>query len=89
MSFEQGRDETNVRAVTPTTPAPNSAEPKNENELPLPPKSEPQTPKVEIDSETRERLDHVLQSDIGVSTLLNRLKQSISSARVPSASASE
>ena len=87
MSFENERDEAHLSAVTPTTPAPPSAGSHNENELPLPPKGGPQTPKTEIDGETRERLDHVLQSDIGVSTLLNRLKQSISSARVSNYSA--
>ena len=47
--------------------------------LPLRPSNEPR-PNLS-DTERRSRLDSVLQSDIGVSTLLNRLKQSVSSTR--------
>ncbi|KAK2758064.1 hypothetical protein FQN54_004471 [Arachnomyces sp. PD_36] len=40
-----------------------------------------QVPPPAVSSETAARLDEVLQSDVGISTLLNRLKQSIASAR--------
>ncbi|KAI1910774.1 Rho GTPase-activating protein [Ophidiomyces ophidiicola] len=50
-------------------------------EAPLP-QPEDETPQVAVvDTEEKEKLERVIQSDIGVSTLLNRLKQSISSAK--------
>lgn len=52
---------------------------KGNESLPLPPKNEPQS--NSLDTERKGRLDSVLQSDIGLNTLLNRLKQSISSTR--------
>lgn len=63
---------------------PNSSLARTENELPLPPKPTQDEPSSPLDAEARERMSTVLQSDIGISTLLNRLKQSISSARVRS-----
>ncbi|ERF76826.1 hypothetical protein EPUS_08006 [Endocarpon pusillum Z07020] len=65
-----------------------SSNPRNdEAPLPTPPASRAppavhDSPRTAFDtSELRERVDGVLQSDIGVITLLNRLKQSIASAR--------
>lgn len=52
---------------------------KGSDNLPAPPPNEP-LPNLS-DSERKSRLDGVLQSDIGVTTLLNRLKQSISSTK--------
>ncbi|KAL9108732.1 MAG: hypothetical protein Q9227_006528 [Pyrenula ochraceoflavens] len=51
-----------------------------ESPVPMPPPQEQAPPPVD-DEETRARLDKVMQSDIGIATLLNRLKQSIASAR--------
>lgn len=78
MSFDQGRD---TLDRVDSIPIPNSAS-LADNELPLPPKPEADGPSSPLDSEARERVSSVLQSDIGISTLLNRLKQSVSSARV-------
>lgn len=78
MSFDQGRD---TLDRVDSIPAPSSAS-HVDNELPLPPKPEADLPASPLDAEARERLSNVLQSDIGISTLLNRLKQSVSSARV-------
>ena len=82
MSLEQGR-ETLDRVNSLQEPT--SANSHTENELPLPPKPTQPTPSSPLDTEARERMQNVLQSDIGISTLLNRLKQSISSARVGTA----
>ena len=60
----------------------NSAPSRTENELPLPPKPTQDESSSPLDGDARDRMSTVLQSDIGISTLLNRLKQSISSARV-------
>jgi hypothetical protein len=81
MSFEEGRE---TLDRVDSAPVPNSAVSNVDNELPLPPKPGPNAPNASspLDSESRERMQHVMQSDIGISTLLNRLKQSISSARV-------
>ncbi|EFW18488.1 hypothetical protein D8B26_005261 [Coccidioides posadasii str. Silveira] len=49
---------------------------------PSPPDNEAEAPQaVSANQEEKEKLDRVILSDIGVVTLLNRLKQSISSAR--------
>lgn len=81
MSFEEGRE--NLDRVD-SLPVANSAASNVENELPLPPKPGPNVSGLpsSLDGESHERMQHVMQSDIGISTLLNRLKQSISSARV-------
>jgi hypothetical protein len=82
MSFEEGRE---TLDRVDSAPVPNSAVSNVDNELPLPPKPGPNAPNnaaSPLDAESRERMQHVMQSDIGISTLLNRLKQSISSARV-------
>lgn len=42
----------------------------------------PEQPTAPHDSQTQQRVHDVLHSDVGVSTLLNRLKASIASARV-------
>ena len=52
---------------------------KGNDNLPPPPSNEP-LPSLS-DPERKGRLDGVLQSDIGINTLLNRLKQSISSTK--------
>ena len=52
---------------------------KGNESLPVPPKNDPQTNLP--DTERKGRLDGILQSDIGINTLLTRLKQSISSTR--------
>ena len=76
MSFDEGRE------TLDTAAAPHSAN-SPDGEYSTPSKPQPQPPNITgpVDSETRERVQHVLHSDIGVSTLLNRLKQSISSSR--------
>ena len=79
MSFEQGRDTPNR---SESLLVPNPTTPHGDNELPVPPKPVPDVPSSPLDAEARERMSNVLQSDIGISTLLNRLKQTISSTRV-------
>lgn len=72
MSFDDSRG--------PSTVARTSADAaKGNDDLPPPPSKEP-VPNLS-DPERRGRLDGVLQSDIGINTLLNRLKQSISSTK--------
>ncbi|EXJ85592.1 hypothetical protein A1O1_05957 [Capronia coronata CBS 617.96] len=74
-------------AVEPTSPVEAPSDPRSpktpgENELPLPP-----VPSLmngadgAIGPAERERVQHVLSSDVGMTTLLGRLKQSISSTR--------
>lgn len=79
MSLEQARE---TAEEVDTVHMPDSAQSRTENELPLPPKPAQENPSSPLDAEARERMSNVLQSDIGISTLLNRLKQSISSAKV-------
>ncbi|RMZ85392.1 hypothetical protein DV737_g731, partial [Chaetothyriales sp. CBS 132003] len=84
MSFDPGDDETNLAVSTtapPPTAAPVALESTAEKDTPPTPSNELATATVEIDGETRERLEHVLQSDIGLTTLLQRLKSSVGSAR--------
>lgn len=72
MSFEDPRGpSTMVRTSTDLA--------KGNDNLPLPPSNEP-LPNLS-DAERKGRLDSVLQSDIGINTLLTRLKQSISSTK--------
>ncbi|EXJ92481.1 hypothetical protein A1O3_01033 [Capronia epimyces CBS 606.96] len=74
-------------AAEPTSPVDGLSDPRTpktprENELPLPPVPPlAGGPNEAFDSTDRERLQHVLSSDIGMTTLLGRLKQSISSTR--------
>ncbi|EXJ70140.1 uncharacterized protein A1O5_06207 [Cladophialophora psammophila CBS 110553] len=62
-------------------PRPMTPNPPQQNELPLPPVPSTDVQREELDPASRERVQLVLSSDIGMSTLLNRLKQSISSTR--------
>ena len=72
MSFDDSRGlSTMARTSTDIT--------KGNDSLPAPPSNEPTSGLS--DPDRRGRLDGVLQSDIGINTLLNRLKQSISSTR--------
>ncbi|RMZ82206.1 hypothetical protein DV738_g1826, partial [Chaetothyriales sp. CBS 135597] len=82
MSVETGGEEANLAlsTTTPTRTAPVAFE-SSVNETGPTSSYEQPTAKAEVDSETRERLQHVLYSDIGVTTLLQRLKSSIGSAR--------
>lgn len=79
MSLQQARE---TAEEVDSFPGLNSAKSRPENELPLPPKPTQDVPSSPLDAEARDRMSNVLQSDIGITTLLNRLKQSISSARV-------
>jgi hypothetical protein len=72
MSFDDSRGPS-IMERTPTDIA------KDNDSLPPPPSSEP-LPNVS-DTERKGQLDGVLQSDIGIRTLLTRLKQSISSTK--------
>jgi Rho GTPase-activating protein RGD1 len=82
MSLDQSRNNDNLDM--PSSPvAPNSAsdrDSRGEHEAPLPPPPA-DVKSTQLTGEARERLEHVLGSDIGINTLLNRLKQSVSSAR--------
>ncbi|KIY00018.1 uncharacterized protein Z520_04656 [Fonsecaea multimorphosa CBS 102226] len=62
-------------------PPPATPKPSRENEPPLPPVPAGQGAGEELDSASRERVQHVLSSDIGMGTLLQRLKQSIGSTK--------
>ena len=82
MSFDQGRESLD----TPSSPVVSNRHSGNENDLPQAPQSHldtrpPESKGEPLSAEVRERLEHVLNSDIGLTTLLNRLKQSLSSAR--------
>lgn len=86
MSFEQGREPLEGRSSPVPSNSGTDRGSRHENDLPQPP--QPQTdpvqapPKSEpLSPESREKLQQVLSSDIGLTTLLNRLKQSLSSAR--------
>ncbi|RMZ90628.1 hypothetical protein DV736_g2142, partial [Chaetothyriales sp. CBS 134916] len=83
MSFDPGGDDANfaVSTTAPPPAAPVAFESAAEKDTTPVSSYEQPAPKAEIDGETRERLEHVLQSDIGVTTLLQRLKSSIGSAR--------
>lgn len=62
-------------------PVPQAAE-QSPVEVPAAPVSKPATPVVEKPAVDTAALDRVLYSDIGINTLLTRLKQSIASAKV-------
>jgi hypothetical protein len=83
MSFEQGR-ETLDTPSSPIQPSPannlDDRESRGDSDLPLPP-APAEVHSTQPTGGNAERLQHVLGSDIGITTLLNRLKQSISSAR--------
>jgi hypothetical protein len=72
MSFDEPRN-------TPTMARTSTDLAKGNDDLPPPPSNEPLP--SHSDPERKGRLDGVLQSDIGINTLLNRLKQSISSTK--------
>ncbi|ETN45622.1 uncharacterized protein HMPREF1541_09454 [Cyphellophora europaea CBS 101466] len=81
MDVDQGREASHDTPSPPIAPQSNSdRDSRGEGELPLPPPPA-DVKSTQLTGEARERLEHVLGSDIGISTLLNRLKQSISSAR--------
>ncbi|EHY54557.1 Rho GTPase-activating protein [Exophiala dermatitidis] len=66
----------------PRSPDPTTPKTSRDNELPLPPVPPLAGPSNGVpDPADRERLQHILSSDIGITTLLGRLKQSIASTR--------
>ena len=75
MSFDESRGPSAMELPRTSTDVAKG----NDSLPPPPPTNEPQ-PNLS-DTERKGRLDSVLQSDIGVNTLLNRLKQSISSTK--------
>lgn len=88
MSFDQSRDNRDSRdnVDMPSSPvAPNNAGDRDshgeiDRDQPLPPPPA-DVKSTQLTGEAKERLEHVLGSDIGINTLLNRLKQSVSSTR--------
>ncbi|OAP59209.1 hypothetical protein AYL99_06507 [Fonsecaea erecta] len=62
-------------------PQPATPQPSRENEQPLPPIPTAEGAGEQLDPAARDRVQHVLSSDIGMSTLLQRLKQSIGSTK--------
>lgn len=81
MSFEEGRESFNAAASPVIPQSGGDRDSRNDSELPQPPQPQNENKTEPLSSEARERLQHVLNSDIGLLTLLNRLKQSLSSAR--------